>query len=124
MKAADIERAVRDYLGEKLNLATDQGIFRGVLPPDRCDCVSVITEGIVSKTGPKMTQLNIHIRGRFESRDAAIEMAQAINDAMPYYGDDEIAAIVQTMDAQPFEDGWNGKRITAISSRCRVHVKC
>lgn len=124
MTIVEIERAVRDHFAAALGLTVDATLFRAPMPGERCNIVAIRVESVKTPPGDAMLQLEMQIRGRYADRDDALIMAGRIRAALPWYGDGELAALLPSMDAQLYDDTWQGKYVCGVSARVRVHVRC
>lgn len=81
------ERALVDLCAGLLELEKDKTLFRGKLPAAKMDAVAVIIESPGQGNEPVMPRYAVQLLGRFESRDAALEMCDKFDLVFPRVGD-------------------------------------
>ena len=83
---ADVERALTQFVADKLNLTVDEDIFRGALPVGR-DGFELAINGERLKNEPSKTILNIWLRGIHKNRDFVIQNLSDFARYLPSYGE-------------------------------------
>lgn len=81
----DIERALTQYLAEKLNLTVDTDIFRGEMPVEKDGLCVFLTHGDdESRIGWRSYYLTITIK--YPDRDKVFRLSAALTGLFPLYG--------------------------------------
>ena len=116
MDVIEIERAFTAWLAEKLNLAVDDGIYRGSIPQGVDYGVGVIFGSEVKAAGFygfRPRTWNVQILAKFDERDPALVLQSCLNMLVPQtefvYNGVRVLSVTANGSGEPYTAEDDGK---------------
>jgi hypothetical protein len=85
MDTKTAERALTKFWADALDLTVDANIFRGGIPASKPEGVAVIMGTEITGNDPAIKKYNVQILGKYDDRDAALQLVEDVSNALPCY---------------------------------------
>lgn len=121
-----LERDLTDWAARLLGLTMDSEIFRGGIPESAENGVGVMITANLKESAPMVPCYRVQVLGRFEEREAAQLLIEALAAAVPAYefdvGKNRIVALEPDGFPEPYraEDRGRVKTYASVNLICRV----
>lgn len=86
MDIINAERALTQFWADALGLTVDTNIFRGGISASKPEGIAVILGTEITSNDPAIKKYNVQIIGKYNDRDAALQMVEDASVALPCYG--------------------------------------
>lgn len=114
MTAQECEQTLTAIFTTALSLTRDKSIFRGFLPDQVLNALSVTVEGFHDGNYPGgCHEFSFQIFGRYEKRQDAMELCNAIDHWLPRYSNS--LRLTKTGSGAVYESAAKGKKIWELS---------
>ena len=122
----DLERALTAFFAEWLDMTVDAEIFRGQLPHGVESGVAVRVDGVEPTADYEEPDLVVQVLGKFDDRDAALDLLARLSRLAPLYGVEvgafRLAYLLVSGSGAPYTaaDGGGIRHFTSVNFRCAL----